>query len=461
MKQWAAAWVTAILSCVVVLAHHASSGSLLEDSDTIGILKGIAQRGDVWSWFRTDWPLENHFYRPLATVSFALDQHLYGQLAAGYGWTNATLCAASVLGLAWFLREVTNRKDLTVLGTALFTSWIIDGFGVLARALTLVAVVTLLVGIYRHRTHVKHYLVACLALLFVRPEVLGLRSLYFRTEAWLPGRTATLMTVFALVGMAAYARYERLSAQHSASAKPTPLDPPATRTSRQTSERKARAPWVWALVSVLMVAAALATYEQAVMLPAALVGVAVSLRLQGFRPRWGWQAPFWALLIGYLALRYQIIPHGESPYQAQQMRTSSTGVLLTLAGYALPLGTSIPEFRAALSLDPLAWIAPLLGAPLGMWGFPYAVAQNISAFIVAKRQWIACLTGWALSCLAYLPMAFVKEFDHYHFWPMALRSLMVAGLLIALKDAVFSAWSPRVLQAPKRSAPAPGSLPHP
>ena len=41
-----------------------------EDKDTQAIVTAIAKRGAPMSWFRTDWPLENGFYRPIPTLNF-------------------------------------------------------------------------------------------------------------------------------------------------------------------------------------------------------------------------------------------------------------------------------------------------------------------------------------------------------------------------------------------------------
>jgi hypothetical protein len=78
-----------------------------------------------------------------------------------------------------------------------------------------------------------------------------------------------------------------------------------------------------------------------------------------------------------------------------------------------------------------------------------------------KRNWQLSLAGWALAILAFLPMAFLKMFEHYYYWPMALQTILtVAGGTVAVRLAAIAV-SPPVRQAPARLDPAPGSLLHP
>ncbi|RYG31050.1 hypothetical protein EON81_23725 [bacterium] len=251
--------------------------------------------------------------------------------------------------------------------------------------------------------------------------------------------------------MASYARYERLGASALPKPEPGPLDPPATKSSRLSLLRERKG---WALLSTLCAALALASYEQAVMLPACLLGVAVAFRLQGRLPRWSWQISFWALLVGYLVLRSIVVPRDVSGYQAQQFR-SGAGVWLDLSEYVFyPLGTML-SLWATLSVG---FFVLINWQP---WGYLLSFLQGLGAFWEARRDWRWPLTGWALSLLAFLPMAWLKLFEHYHWWPMTLRTIFVVGLASALGKGIVSAWSRPERQAPSRPDPAPGSLPRP
>lgn len=88
-----------------------------------------------------------------------------------------------------------------------------------------------------------------------------------------------------------------------------------------------------------------------------------------------------------------------------------------------------------------------------------ALAANVLALIALGKRWPLAIGALSLAWLAYLPMAWLKLFEHYHFWPMAMRSLYVVVLGWAAVEATISAGSPRALKAPPRPNPAPGSLP--
>ncbi len=190
------------------------------------------------------------------------------------------------------------------------------------------------------------------------------------------------------------------------------------------------------------------------MLPAALLGVALTMRWRGYAVRWGWQAAFWGMLGGYLLLRSRIVPTAPSGYQLQQLRSGS-GYLIDLANYALPVASGLAGFLTGLSAGPgiLLFSAP--------WEYMLSLAANVTAFVQARRHWVLALAGWALSFLAYLPMAWLNQFDHYHYWPMAMRTLLVVALVRVAAELTVTAVAPPGLRAPPRPAPAPGSLPRP
>jgi hypothetical protein len=432
--------------------RRSASPSLLADSDTAVLLHNIRERGDPWSWFAGDWPLFNHFYRPVSTLFFELDNRLYGDHAAGYGLTNALLACGCVLALFWFLRELADRPWVAGCGALLFAFWTLDYGARLAPAVQALALVALLVGVLRHGRRFSAYLPAFLVLLFAAAEVVGRETLYGRIVMWLPGRTASVMTLFALVALAAYARYERLGARRPPAPEPSPYDPP--KLARGRSEPARRGEWPWALLSVATCLLALGSYEQAVMLPATLLVVALIFRLRGFAPRWGWQAGFWGCLALYLFLRAALLPTEVSGYQAQQLRFGP-GVYLSILDYLAPALTQIPAWFAVLGAGPLIFLA---GTP---YRLALAFAANVWAYVEMRRDLALAAGGLALSVLAYLPMAWLQFFAHYHFWPMAMRSLLVVALLGIGLRLLVSAASPPEFRSPPRPAPAPGSLPRP
>lgn len=433
-----------------MLGCHVSSPDLLRDSDTSFLLQTVRRRQAPLSWFAGDWPLQNHFYRPMATLAFEMDNRLYGDRAAGYGWTNAALCALCVLLLFWFVRELTDRPLVAGSCTVLFAAWNLDLGYWPAQAACWLAAVALVGGAIRNGLNLRAWVLAPLGLLFLSRELLGETTLYNRMIGWLPGRTASVMSVFALIAFAAYARYERLGAERLPAPDPTPLDPPATRSAVQSEPRREAAGW--ALLSVLGVAGALASYEQAVMLPAALLGIALTLRFRRYRVRFGWQGAYWGLLVGYLALRHAVVPSAPSSYQLQQFR-DGPGVRLALEGYFLPALAGLESFGDTLTSG---WLILFTAAP---YLYVLEWATDVAAFLIARRDFVLPLAGWALSGIVYLPMAWVKPFDHYQYLPMALRTLLVVGLAGPVGRQIVSAWSRPARQAPPRPAPAPGSLP--
>jgi hypothetical protein len=448
------ALVAVVLACVPILLNRASDPSMLRDTDTKVLLHAIRVRQDPLSWFTGDWPLENHFYRPVSTLFFELDNRLYGDNAAGYGLTNALLCVACVLLLFWLVRELTDSPLISGSCAVLFALWHFGGAWFLYQGLWYLTVLALLGGLFRHGFRIQAYAAAPLLLLFLQSEVLGVMPLYERMVAWLPGRTASVMTLFALPCLAAYARYERLGAQRRERPPLTPLDPPATRNTVVAGASRRRNQIGWGLLSVVMLALALGSYEQAVMLPAALLGVALTMRFQRFEVRFGWQAVFWSVLFGYLALRHALVPSAPSGYQLQQFR-DGTGVYLSILDYVFPALTGVPGLLASLEAGPLILLTS------GPYGHILSFANNVTAFVQARRTFILPLAGWALSSLTYLPMAWLNQFDHYHYLPMALRTILVVGLAGIAGRLLVSAWSPPERQAPPRPSPAPGSLPRP
>lgn len=464
MKGWRIGWIWALLLCIPILLTAANNPGLLRDTDTIALVERIAARNDPLSWWMGDWPLFNHFYRPAVTMVFELDRALHPGSAAGYGFFNALLCAGCVVSLFWFLRELTDEMSVAIAGTTLFALWTVSPK--FSEALppigVAVGVVGLLGGLARKNWGLA--LLSFAAGLALSPELAGLERVRGGTMDWIPGRTATTMTLFGFLALAAYARFERLKAFRP-TFEPSPFDIPAT---RSTTVEKAPSRWVWAWVpaSFLFAALALASYEQAVMLPALYLSVVVSLWIRGHRPKPWIALSSWLLVVGYMALRKAVIPPGVSQYQDQQLR-QSLDVFLTLCDYLFPAARQIHVIIVQLDLG----IASLLITQMGAF---VAIAAVIAAYVglanSLKRRWAErqeyawLLSGYAMSFLAFLPMAWLKPFqqyNHYHYFSMGFRSLFAAVACMILVRIAISAASPRGRQAPARLAPAPGSLPRP
>lgn len=450
MRRWSIAWGGAVLAALWVLTSRSWAPSLLDDTDTSVLLRTIRAKGAPFSWFLSDWPLYNHFYRPIPTLAFEVDSRISGNNAAGYGWTNCLLAVACVFALFWFLRELLDKPLAAAAGTLLFASWQTSTFHPDWRWVWVLAGLTLVVGAIRHRNDWRAYVPASLVLLFLAHELDPIESLQARVIDWLPGRTASSMTLFALLAMAAYARFERLGRSEEP-AEVGPLTPPATRSAVAGQASGVR--WPWAIASLLAGMLCFASYEQAVMLPACIVGLAVYFRWQHRRPAWWLCGLFLALLGGYLLLRHLVIPPGISQYQHQQLRTTA-GALNALIDFVWPFNT----YREWNVLLDQGWLA-LLNSPIYVLALMWTV--GVTTVYQLRKEWRLAFAGWALSVLAFLPMAWLKIFDHYYYWPLALRTVFVIAVASVAWRLVSTAWCPPALQAPKRPSPAPGSLPRP
>lgn len=439
------------LFCLPLFRLRSASPSLLLDSDTAFLLKEVRARNAPFSWFGGDWPLGNHFYRPVSTLSFELDNRLYGDNAAGYGWTNLLLVIGSVFALYWLIRELSDSVALSVTGAATFALWCGDTLAY-GSGLSWFWALPFLLLLVPGRS-VRAVTLASLLLLVLSQLLATPQQLAFRMIQWLPGRTASVMTLMLLIALALFARSIRLGSPR-VSPDPSPLDPPATRGSRQTMTIPTTR---FLVVGALLGALALGSYEQAVMLP--FLGLLIGWHMwrQGHR---AWLAPTIVggiLSVVYVLVRLQLVPLAASGYQKQQFR-DGPAAWWAISDYAFPgLGNMVTQWKS--------WVGPNTLLLPGFYTAHFVVvAVLLTAWVLVKevkkgrRDAILALTGYALSVVAFLPMAFLKHFDHYHFLPLALRALLAAGMLGVVVRLLVIAASLPARQAPSRSDPAPGSL---
>lgn len=442
MKRWMP-WfaIPAIFSIWVMLKHAA--GSLLTDTDTAVLLSNIRERNNPMSWFAGDWPLFNHFYRPISTLPFELDNALYGNNAAGYGLTNAIICAICICAAFWFFREFTDNAPTTGAATALFglahiTIEPLRFLGSLFWILPFVALFGFTRGKFKEK--LPSVLIAFFVCMLIT-QILPNTPLDFKNRIvdWLPGRTASTMTIFALVALASYTRFERLTSAR----KPQPLTPydvPATKSTVVVSP--GRAPWVWVIVAAIATALALGAYEQAIMIPALITGICITFALSHRKPHWANLAIFWGLLIVYILVRRQLVPSDVSGYQAQQFR-SGIGVLLDLTNYLFPVGTQIPTLVSTMELGVMALIA----------GSPFVIVSLLTGNVLALKEAFQSRTKWILYAsllmgfFAFLPMAWLKFFSHYHYFPAVFYSLFVVLMIQVAFRTLRAALSPPPIDA--------------
>jgi hypothetical protein len=452
VRSWLPWWLVPVAVAGWIVAHRATGAELLEDTDTRVLLAKLDERDAPFSWFLTDWPLENHFYRPVSTLTFELDRWLHGGGAPGYGLTNAVLAGLVVLAAFWLVREASGRPWLAAGTSLLLGVWHL-GTGLpeaLAGGLQWAGFLVW-AGLLRGRRNLGPVAVASGTLFFLSWAVPALVPLGGRVVGWLPGRTASTMTLFLVLGLAASARWTRLAGPLREEAPAMATDIPATKgTPPPVPSRRAWLLLVAAAVSWLL---AFGCYEQAVaVVPLSL---ALSAVMAGQGRRYSWLAPGLAMgaLAVYVAVRVAVVPSEPSRYHLQQFR-DGPGVVLSLLDYALP-GANALRLAAAYA------DAGLSALFIPTWWGAVGLAAGTAAAIVAGlrgdgppgRLW-----PWAMALLAYAPMACLKFFEHYHLLPAVFRAWGVVALLGTALRAALSAVGPPAVAAPRRPGSAPGSL---
>jgi len=410
---------------------------LRTDSDTAVMLDAAKQHGAL-RWLFGDWLLENGFYRPISSLSIALDYALYGEAGWGLRLTNWLLMILTVLG-AWALVRAYAR----LVGNP-YAEWLALGVGVALSlqqtGLTGIVAkwsawwfVGAVVGIVASgkvlppslrfpplreenqvgegssplreesqigavppagRGNLKEGVQVILALgaLFWGFDRL-LATEYTRLITWVPSRTALLGTVFSV-----WAMYALLQGA--------------------TGRR-----WGWLVLGGGLYLLALGSYEQ----PITLVAVVGALAFWQRRDWGGWGARAFAVAVLcavlIVALRFALIPAEPTTYQRQQLRSSLSGPIATYLTELLPPAGQWQYWRAVgaqlevLLVDKTGW-DHLVGTLLYL------------GVLAAVLRWRGLLGGaWLWHALAFLPMAFLHFFEHYMYLPQLGKTLFDVGLI--------------------------------
>lgn len=458
IRTWGPWLMLPALLAIGIVWNHARGAALLQDSDTKVLLEVIRDRQNPWGWFTQDWPLENHFYRPVSTLVFEYDNWIHGTQAAGYGLTNALIAALCIGLLFWLARELLESPWMAGVSATLFALWLTDSPlpGLAAAGLGWAALL-MFAGLLRgdFRSKIGPVLMAAGGLSAVAWVLNPVGDdLAMRVVGWIPGRTASVMLVFVLIALAAYTRYERLTASAPRPVAPSPEDLPATRSTQVVDPGPF--PAVWLGLAMAATALALGAYEQAVMLPALLTGVAIAFTLAfRRRPHWLAHVGFWGLLVGYLFVRSRFVPSEVSGYQAQQFREGPDVFysMLRMFGPGWDAGSGL---LISLSVGPLVLLTST--PSMQIWGL---TTQVLGTVTVAKdrRAWLIFAT-LLMAFFSYLPMAWLKYFGHYMLWPAAMMSLCVPLLMAAVGRWVVNAAALPPIPAPARPDLEPHSLPH-
>lgn len=401
---WVGAWLAALLACSVGIreVRKPSAYWASPDADTRTIYQKVLERGSPLSWFATDWPLENGFYRPVSTLTFEVDARLRGGDLGAWRWTNLMLGFASCLALLWFVWELTRSTMLAAGAGVLFggiQSGLWQSLGV--RYLGYVAIVGTLALVVAARGEWRKWLLVGSIVWLLSADLggtwLGLDnggvSFPERTLGWPPGRTAVVMTAFCLLSLAAYCRFERDGLLGW---------------------------WFASLVALLL---ALGSYEQAVVAPALLLGCALVLRTRGVETCWWPHAVAWSITLVYVVLHRSFLD-SETSYRLQQARPFVGGVrdLMLIAFPSL----------ASIRLMPPFWTSEVGPYGLLLGATWRAIAEgvlNLSSLMAARKDWTLAGFGFIGSVGAYSILAFQHPFGHYFYLSAALRSVLWLALI--------------------------------
>jgi len=380
---------------------------LAQDPDTPGILAAIREDTSAYGmarWFVRDWPLGNGFYRPLTTLSLALDSALHGDDARGYRLTSWALAAVCALGVWWLMLLVSVRRGFATLAAVLFSLrqsgvFPLIGVGVVSvvAGVCLIALAAECVqgrrtgargreGLARARSMVP---LALLTVVVLEWCPLGV------VTYWIAARTALLGALFSVYCLGCLAWFYRTGRAAAA---------------------------VLVLVSG---AAALASYEQAMVLPLVAPILAVGLGVRERRRRAAGLALLVGVTSGYMVLRLAVIGIDPSHYQVMQAKASLMGTVYGFGRYALralPLAGNVWERATAGGVwapaDVQFWWALTM---LAAW-----VASYARPCLVNARLFTAL---WAMKAVMFLPMAMLHPLSHYYYLPETVASGVAAGLL--------------------------------
>jgi len=421
------------------------------------MLDAVKQHGAL-RWLAGDWLLENGFYRPVSSLSIALDYAVYGEAGWGFRLTNWLLTALTALG-AWTLvrayaRLVGNpyaewlalgvgvalslqQTGLTS-GVAKWSAWWFVGAVVGIVASGKVLPPSLRFPPLREENQVgegssplrEESQIGAVppagrgnlqeGVQTIHPSavppagrgnlkegvqvILALGALFWGVDRLLATEYARLITWVpsrtALLGtvFSVWAMYALL---------------------RGATGRR----WGWLALGGTLYLLALGSYEQ----PITLVALVGALAFWQRRDWGGWGARAFAVAAAcavlIVALRFALIPAEPSTYQQQQLRSSLSGPVFTYLTELLPPVGQWQYWRAVgthlevLLVDKAGW-DHLVGTLLYL------------GVLVAVLRWRGLLGGaWLWHALAFLPMAFLHFFEHYMYLPQLGKTLFDVGLI--------------------------------
>ncbi len=377
------------------------------------LLQQLRSEGSpITKWFVSDWPLYNGFYRPLPTVSFAIDDAIFHSDLNKYKIQNWLIAFASSLVLLWLVWELFYDRALAAGSAIVFAAWQ-NGLENWLPLYWLLLSLGLLIAIYGLAFGASRrlwWLVCAGAVIFLGRELslvlqssdINQRSFDFRVVGWPVGRTATLMTLFSLSSLFAFCKYERL-----------------------------RRPQ-WAILSIALLAMAIGSYEQVVVVPALLLACAIALRLQSVSVRWVWHVIPWVMIATYIWL-HQAFLEVDSRYRGQAMRGIRGGIR-DIIGWIFPARRDLPMLAQVFE----QYIGIYALAMELYWKALVDFLANVCGLIVARRRLLQASFGLLCAVGSYAPMSFQHTLGHYFHLPLAFRAIFVVALLLATFELLLS-----------------------
>ncbi|MCW5937574.1 MAG: hypothetical protein KIT11_09745 [Fimbriimonadaceae bacterium] len=416
----------ALLLALHVYLQQSQSPSLLQDSDTREILRVTSNRPPLY-WFLHDWPLENHFYRPVSTLTFELDRRIDPGTGEAFARTNAVSAAVAVFLVYLVTSLITTQRNVGLFATGVFTFWLSPLDLSLLQNWGGSLAVAVAIGLIGRGTSLLKSFKWAGATLFVVLMTMPEANLYQGVVNWIPGRTASLATVMALGALAIVL----------------------------TGARKESPVIVWSLLTFLCSLLALLCYEQAVAIPI-VCALWISASKGTTLMKRGLVLGGLLSLAVYIFARLAFVPTAISTYQGQQLR-SVEGTVRNILDTLVPGFTESNRIAATLDLLPSLLLT-------GQWWISLAamLAPFAGLALIAEQRGLKEAGAFYLAfVVTFLPVAFLKFFDHYYFMPLAFKAMFVAWFGLLLWRSVVNEWKRPRVAAPLRFRPAPGSLQRP
>lgn len=406
VKTAIAAFGLILLANLPGLKQVVANAPLRADTDTAAMLDAMQGASGLygwWHWFTGDWFLHNGFYRPVTCLSLLIDYTLYGESGWGYRLTNWLLAVLTAIGLyvllQWFacrwlphlLAEEWQVRLFALAGAVALSLQQTDALTTLraVSAWWLIALCILITGFSSRvrqsetwksilRKHGWQLWLGAGAFFWGWDRLA--HSGFDRLIVWVPSRTALLATCLAVWSIWSLIRWG--------------------------DSGRLR----FLLAAGLLYAGALGAYEQPLMIVPLVVALAVAMRRQW---KWRTRTAFAVVAggaVGYLALRFALLPTTLSGYQQQQLRSSPALGIHHFLQTLLPVLSHV-RYWTNVGINPYLFFFK------DAWDTLIADLAFVGVLVSFWRSWR--WFGWWLlwQGVTYLPMSLLHPFEHYYYLP--------------------------------------------